>query len=92
MLDKIAMYEPQKQHEPSGCMEALFYTRIVLSMLFVPFAMILGTVFTVLLAIVALSYHPLLALLVLIACFGGIFGLARWEQRRIAREMPPEDR
>ncbi len=85
------MYNPQEQREPNGCMESLVYTRIVFSLLLVPFALILGVVMMVLVTFVALSIHPLLALLVLVSSLAAIVALARWEVRRIAKEMPPED-
>ena len=92
MLVRSTMYNPQEQREPSGCMEAIFYTRIVFGLLLVPFVMIFGVVTAVVLTFVALSYHPLLALLVLVTCTSLIVLLARWEAGRVAREMPPEDR
>ncbi len=86
------MYNPQEQREPNGCLEALVYTRIVFGMLLAPFALILGVIIMIVITFVALSVHPLLALLILVSSTVGMVALARWEARRIAREMPPEDK
>lgn len=71
-------------------METLLITRIVFSMLFVPFLMILGAILAVMLTFYALTIHPLLALLVFIGV-GVVFVLAmKWESARIRRDHPGE--
>ena len=73
-------------------METLLITRIVFGMLMVPFLMILSAIFAVVLSFWALTIHPLLALVVVLIC-GAIFvGAVKWEQARVKRQMPPEDR
>ncbi len=86
------MYYPQQQKEPSGCMETLLITRIVFSMLFVPFLMILGAIAAVVLAFYALTIHPLLAILVIALCGAGFGGFIKWETARVKRQMPNDDR
>jgi len=86
------MYYPNQQKEPSGCMETLLITRIVFSMLLIPFLMILAAVAAVILAFYALTIHPLLALLVLVLCGAVFMGFVKWESARIKRQMPDDPR
>ena len=86
------MYYPQQGKEPSGCMETLLITRIVFSMLFVPFLMIMAAIFAVVGSFWALTIHPLLALLMMVLCGFLFFGVVKWESARVKRQMPPEDR
>lgn len=85
------MYYPQQQKEPSGCMETLLITKIVFSLLMVPFAMIMAAIASVVLALYALTVHPLLALLVVIGCGLVFIGFVKWEQIRITRNQPPPE-
>ncbi|MGE0686881.1 MAG: hypothetical protein AB7P33_09070 [Dehalococcoidia bacterium] len=85
------MYYPQQQKEPSGCMETFVITKIVFSMLLVPFLMILGAIAAVVLAFYALTIHPLLALLVIVLCGAAFVGFVKWETARVQRQLPPED-
>ena len=83
------MYYPQAPKEPSGCAQTIVITRVILSILAVPIAMIFCMVIFVLLTFIALSIHPLLALLTLATGGAIIFAAARWESRRIDRDNPP---
>lgn len=85
------MYYPNQQKEPSGCMETLLITRIVFSMLLLPFAMILGAIFAVVLTFWALTIHPLLALAVIIGCGAAFVGAVKYESARVRRSLPPEE-
>ncbi|MGE0059639.1 MAG: hypothetical protein AB7T32_16790 [Dehalococcoidia bacterium] len=66
-------------------------TKIVFSMLLVPFLMILGAIAAVVLAFYALTIHPLLALLVIVLCGAAFVGFVKWETARVQRQLPPED-
>ena len=85
------MYYPQAPKEPGGCSETLLITRIVFGMLLVPFLMVFGAIFAIVLAFYALSVHPLLAVLVFVLCFAAIALVAKWEAARVKAQMPPED-
>jgi hypothetical protein len=84
------MYYPQPQREPSGCMEALIISRIVFAMLLVPFLMIMGAIAAVILTLLALTVHPLLALLSFLLCGAALIVVAKWETARVKRQFPPE--
>ncbi len=84
------MYYPQPEREPGGCMETLLISRIVFGMLLVPFLMVFGAVFAVILTLIALSISPFLALGTIVACVGLIAGLGKWEAARVRRQMPDE--
>jgi hypothetical protein len=72
-------------------MEALIISRIVFGMLLIPFLMILGAIAAVVLTLIALTVHPLLALLSFVL-FGALLILvAKWEGARVKRQLPPED-
>jgi hypothetical protein len=85
------MYYPQAPKEPSGCMQTLLISRIIVGILLIPFLIILGAIAIVLLTFYALSVNPLLALVPVLVGGGIIVGVARWESARIAKEMPPEE-
>jgi hypothetical protein len=85
------MYYPQPQREPSGCMEALLISRIVFGMLLIPFLMILGAIGAVVVTLLALTVHPLLALLSFALCGAVLILVAKWESARVKRQLPPED-
>ena len=87
----VEMYYPQQSKEPSGCIQTIIITRLILMILFVPFLLVLGAIVAVIAAFYALTVHPLLALAALLAFAGAIVGVARWESKRIARDMPPDD-
>ena len=86
------MYYPQQQKEPSGCMETLLITRIVFGMLLVPFLMILAAILAVVVSFWALTVHPLLALGIVMLCGAVFVAIVKFEQARVQRQLPPEDR
>ena len=64
---------------------------MILGILFVPVLAIGIVVVGVLAAFYALTVHPLLAL-GLVGVLGAVLGVAiRWEMKRVAREMPPDE-
>jgi hypothetical protein len=85
------VYFPQEPKEPSGCVQTIILTRMIIGILLVPMLLILGVIFGVLLTFYALTIHPQLALLTIGIGAAIIVGAARWEARRIAKEMPPPD-
>jgi hypothetical protein len=87
----FAMYYPQAPREPSGCMQTLIITRMMVGILAIPVGLILGAVGAVILALFALNIHPLLGLAVVLGAIGGLLLLARWESRRIRRQTPNDD-
>jgi hypothetical protein len=72
-------------------MQTAIITRMILSILLVPMILILGVIFGVLLAFYALSVHPLLGLLTVVIGAAIVVAIARWEARRVAKEMPQDD-
>ena len=85
------MQYPQSSREPNGCFQTLIISKLIITMLLVPLFLILGAVLAVLATFYALTVHPLLALLVIALCAGILVGVAKWEQRRVAREIPRDD-
>jgi uncharacterized membrane protein len=85
------VYYPHEPKEPSGCMQTIIITRMIIGMLAVPIALIMGAVIFIMLAFVALSVHPLLALLVVAIGAGAIILGGRWESRRAAKDFPKDD-
>lgn len=85
------MYYPQAPKEPSGCVQTIVITRMMLGILMIPLLLIMATIIGVLLTFVALSIHPLLALLVLVIAGGIIVGVARWEYNRASKEMAQDE-
>ena len=84
-------YHPPPPREPNGCLQTLVISRMIFQILAVPIAMIVIGLTAVTILLFAFSESPLLALVVV-----GIFGVliyvvVKWEQRRIEREMPPEE-
>ena len=85
------MYYPQDPKEPSGCVQTIIITRMMLGILLVPVLAIAAVVVGVLLVFYALSVHPLLALGV-VAGVTGLLGVAiRWEMKRVAKETPSDE-
>jgi hypothetical protein len=72
-------------------MQSIIITRMILSILLVPLAILVAAILAVFLGLWALSVHPLLALGFLVLCGVGIAIAARWEWRRVGRDVPPED-
>jgi hypothetical protein len=85
------MYNPRPQKEPSGCLQTLIITRIILQILFLPLLLVAGGVAGVILFFFALTVNPLLGLLVLALVGVGIYILGRWEAGREAAGPPPRD-
>ena len=84
-------YHPPAPKEPNGCLQTLVITRMIFQILAIPIAMILIGLVAVVILLYAFSESPLLALLVIVTLGFVIYAIAKWEQRRIQREMPPED-
>ena len=85
------MYYPQAPKEPSGCMQSILITRAILGLLLVPLALIGGAILLIVLAFYALSIHPLLGLLVVVAALLALFAAVRWETKRVEREIPRDE-
>ncbi len=85
------MYYPQGQKEPSGCLQTIVITRVIFGILLVPVAFISLALFFVVFTFYLFTANPPLALIPL---FGGgllVWGLAKWERARIAKENPPDN-
>ena len=85
------MQYPQYSREPSGCLQSLIISRMILAMLLIPMALVIGTVIAVLLTFYALSISPLLALLVVGSAVGLIVFVGKWEARRAGRDAPRDE-
>jgi pilus assembly protein TadC len=84
-------YHPPPPREPSGCVQTLVISRMIFQILAIPIALILGALLSILLFIYAFSESVILGLLVLAAAGFLLHAAIRWEQRRIQREMPPDE-
>ncbi|HEY8491227.1 MAG TPA: hypothetical protein VIO14_09560 [Dehalococcoidia bacterium] len=80
-------HEPQRQQEPSGCMDALILTRVVFGILFWPLVIMLAVLGAVLLVFTLLFTDPLLGLLALLGLAAAVAAFAWWDRRRV---RPPE--
>ena len=85
------MYYPKESKEPSGCMQTLVISRVILAILLVPMGIILGAIIAVTLTFYALTVNPLLGLLAIVIGASILIGLAKWELSRVAREQPRDD-
>ena len=86
------MYEPHRQQkEPSGCMQTIVISRLIIGILLIPLALIGGGIVAVLVAFYLLTIHPLFALLFIVAAAAVMIAVTRWESRRVSRERPPGD-
>lgn len=85
------MYEVPPPREPSGCVQSLVISRMIFQILLVPILLILGAIIAVLLMLWALSESPFLALAIVIVAALVLVALARWEARRIKREMQQDE-
>jgi len=84
-------YHPPSAKEPSGCIQTLVISKVIFQILAVPIFMIFVGLVAVMIFLYAFTESPLLALLVF-GVFGFLlYGIMKWEQRRIQRELPPED-
>jgi len=64
---------------------------MIFQILAIPIAMILIGLVAVVILLYAFSESPLLALLVIVTLGFVLYAIMKWEQRRIQRELPPED-
>ncbi len=85
------MYYPQPQNEPSGCLQTLVITRVILGILLVPILMIVGALFAVVFTFYLFTVSAPLALIPIALGAAGLLALYRWEKARIDRETPPPD-
>ncbi|HLF76813.1 MAG TPA: hypothetical protein VJB57_04925 [Dehalococcoidia bacterium] len=85
------MYYPQAPKEPSGCMQAIIISRMIVGILAIPLGLIIGAILAVMLALYALSVHPLLGLSVVAAGILLLLAAVRWESRRVGRDIPRDD-
>ena len=87
-------YEPprqEKRKDPSGCLETITISRMIVSILLVPLTLIIGGIFAELIALFLLTIHPLFALLFVLGAVLLLMIAARWEARRVGRERPPNE-
>lgn len=78
--------------EQSGCIQTLIISRMIIQILIVPLLMIMGMIVSAIIALFAFSEHVALGFGVLIAAALLIYAAARWEYRRVSKEMlPPEE-
>jgi hypothetical protein len=85
------MYYPHAPKEPSGCVQSLIITRMILGILLVPVGIIFAAILLILLTFLALSINPLLALLTIVIGIGLIAGAGMWEWRRISKDIPKDE-
>jgi hypothetical protein len=85
------MYNPRPTKEPSGCLQTLIITRIILQILFVPMMLVAGGIALVLLFFYALTLNPLLGLGVLVIAGVLLYFLGRWEAHRVPEGPPRND-
>jgi hypothetical protein len=85
------MQYPQSSREPSGCLQTIFITKAILGVLFIPLGLVLGAIIIVVMTFYAFTVHPLLGLGVIVGGVAALITIAKWESRRIAREMPRDD-
>jgi hypothetical protein len=85
------MYYPQEPKEPSGCMQTVIITRVIFGMLALPMAIIGGAMAALVITFYTFTVSPALALIPLAISVLAVLAFARWEQRRIQREIPKDD-
>jgi hypothetical protein len=84
------MYQPRPQKEPSGCLQTIVITRIILQILAVPLLLIGGGIAAIIAFLFTLAISPLLSLFVIICAGVALFVLGKWEARR-TRESARDD-
>jgi hypothetical protein len=84
------MYYPQAPKEPSGCLQTLVITRVLFAILLVPIALMIAAVSLVVLLVIALSVHPALGLIPFGIGGAIIYGLVRWDKKRVD-SLPKDD-
>jgi hypothetical protein len=85
------MYHPPPPKEPSGCIQTLVISRMILQILFVPILMIVGGIVGVVALLYAFSYNAFLGLFVLALGVGALIAMGRWEWRRVGKDVPSDD-
>jgi hypothetical protein len=85
------MYQVPPPREPSGCVQTLVISRMIMQILFIPLALILGAIIAVLLTLYAFSVHPLLGLAVILGAAALIVAAAKWESHRIRKDFPENE-
>ena len=85
------MYNPRPTKEPSGCLQTLIITRIILQILLVPLLLVAGGIAGVILFFFALTLNPLLGLGVLVLVGIGLYFLGRWEAKHVPEGPRPND-
>ena len=85
------MRPPPPPKEPSGCLQTIVITKVILQILFVPLMMILSGIIAVVLTLFAFSYHPIIGVAVLAVWALAIVALGKWEWRRVGKEMDLDD-
>ncbi len=85
------MYYPQGQKEPSGCLQTIVITRVIFGILLVPVAFISLALFFVVFTFYVFTWNPPFALIPLLVGGAIVWGFARWERARIAKENPPDN-
>ena len=77
--------------QPSGCWDSIIITRLIIGIVLVPTLILVGAAVAIFVVFYALHYSPFLGLLAILLCIGILAGAARWEARRVARDMPPDE-
>jgi hypothetical protein len=85
------MYNPRPTKEPSGCLQTLIITRIIMQILFVPLLLVAGGIAGVILFFFALTLNPLLGLGVLVLVGVGLYFLGKWEAKHVPDGPPSKD-
>jgi uncharacterized membrane protein len=84
-------YHPPAAREPSGCLQTLVISRMIFQILAIPIAMIVMGLLAVILFLYAFTQSPLLALGVIVIFGLILYAITKREERRIERDLPPED-
>jgi hypothetical protein len=82
---------PPPPKEPSGCIQTIVISRMIMQILFVPLMLILGAIMAVILTLFAFSYHPLAGFAMLVFWTVLIVAVGKWEWRRVGKELPPDE-
>lgn len=72
-------------------MQTIMITRAILGILAIPIGLIFGLMILILLAFIALSESPFLALGVVAIGFLIVGAIIRWERKRVDRDFPTID-
>ena len=85
------MYYTRQPKEPSGCSQTIVITRVILSLLIGPLALIGGVMLWLLVTLFVLTESPLLALIPIGLGGLALFGFARWEKARVEKQLPHDE-